>query len=173
MKRIPAPAPPSHRPRRQTGWVWAGLVLVGLALLVGSLWFYAYLKWENPTLGRSLGLLPPLIVESEEPRLLEGYTYRNFEVQTFVPCQEYTGDLFAGDVYGLGSQDANFDRLLQQLADAQGKKITFGVSAYIRFNGQRTWLKNGLFMRDYYRYSKTAQILTLLELQPMQNQCQK
>ncbi len=79
------------------------LLVSAVAALVGGGMLYGYIMMR-PALARSLGLLGPLTTETESPRLLEGYIYRNFEVSTFVPCEEFTGDRFGMDTYSLSSE---------------------------------------------------------------------
>jgi hypothetical protein len=161
---------PTGKHRLLLGIGGGALIFIALLIACGA---YAYLSF-NPELGRKLKVIPTLYTQTEEARQMRGYVFRNFETQTFVPCEEYKDSVFGPDAYALVSSDTRFEDELQKLADAQGSKITMGVFAYARFTGQRSWLHNAQPFEDNSSSGMNKKRVTILELQellPMDRQC--
>jgi hypothetical protein len=117
-----------------------------------------------------------LTTEAESPRLMEGIVFMHFEGASFVFCEEFTESHFGSAAYAFGWQDAQFDSMSQNLANSQGKQIYTGYTVFVRFNGQRSWLKNAGIFEGYGSngiYKKAVILLDLVELQPDQDQCRK
>jgi hypothetical protein len=155
-------------------WKIAGIAAVGLAIFVfGAFWLRAQIYFD-PSWARSLGLLGPLTEETEEPRLMEGYIFINFEVINFEFC-EYAQEHSLGN-HSLGGNVQEVMSLMESMADLDGSSTTNGYTVYARFIGRLARLKNAGNLEGFGpngMYKSEVRIIELLELQPQQDQCAK
>jgi hypothetical protein len=156
------------------------LILAGLAMVmvisIAILGLQGKIYFE-PDWARDHGLLGPISEEIEEPKEMEGYIYRNFEVIAYGDCKYYGP---GGGNFGscwLGKAPSEVYEFIGESAKADGQNPDWGYTTiYIRAIGEVTWRNNIGFQEGFGSggyYSCQVDILQVLDLQPMKDQCPK
>ena len=143
------------------------LTLLGLALIVVGIGASRGLRES-----KSIGL-----------QTFSGYAYTNLELNIFVPCDtDEVAPLSFSDAYWLETADpgsaypvSGFWEQYDRLLFSAGGTHAQGFSVYVRFLGQRSPPVGFATQTGYGylgMYRKQIKVLEVLEMEPVNNQCE-